>query len=127
MNVSYEHAQSAVAPWAGRRNLWAAAAIGALVVALIVLFAIRLTHALGVKPASNKNTIPTVSVTEVGVSTVPSTVSIIGTIAARYDIPVERLRLWSISRYASGMIKFDRRIRGIDPKTSIQLIMVMDA
>jgi RND family efflux transporter MFP subunit len=41
-----------------------------------------------VKNAPFKNPIPTVSVTEVGVSTLPTTVSIIGTIAARYDIPV---------------------------------------
>ena len=32
--------------------------------------------------------IPTVTVTEVGVSTVPTTVSIIGTMAARYDMPI---------------------------------------
>lgn len=73
---------------AGRRNLWAAAAIGAVIVALIVLLAVRLTHAIGVKNVHNKDSIPTVSVTEVGVSSVPTTVSIIGTIAARYDMPI---------------------------------------
>ncbi len=40
------------------------------------------------KPITDRNAIPTVSVTEVGVSTVPTTVSIIGTIAARYDMPI---------------------------------------
>jgi multidrug efflux pump subunit AcrA (membrane-fusion protein) len=40
------------------------------------------------KPEAVVATIPAVSVTEVGVSTVPSTVSIIGTIAARYDMPI---------------------------------------
>jgi RND family efflux transporter MFP subunit len=46
----------------------------------------RITHALA-KPEV-VSTIPTVSVTAVGVSAVPSTVSIIGTIAARYDMPI---------------------------------------
>jgi RND family efflux transporter MFP subunit len=54
----------------------------------VVLFAIRLTHALGVKVVANKVPIPTVTVTEIGVSTLPTTVSIIGTIAARYDMPI---------------------------------------
>jgi RND family efflux transporter MFP subunit len=70
-----------------RRWLWfRAVAIFALVVVLAVL-AWRLTHALGVKPIV-KNAVPTVSVTQAGVSTVPTTVSIIGTIAARYDMPI---------------------------------------
>jgi len=43
---------------------------------------------LGVKNTANRNPIPTVSVTEVGISSVPTTVSIIGTIAARYDMPI---------------------------------------
>jgi HlyD family secretion protein len=70
-----------------RRWLWfRALAIFALAVLLAVL-AWRLTHALGVKPIV-KNAVPTVSVTQAGVSTVPTTVSIIGTIAARYDMPI---------------------------------------
>jgi len=87
MNDSNAYTQ-ATAPLVGRRNLWAAVAIGAVVVAVVVLLAVRLTQALGVKNAPFKNPIPTVSVTEVGVSTLPTTVSVIGTIAARYDIPV---------------------------------------
>ncbi len=63
-------------------------AIGIAVVGVVVLLAMRLTHALGVKTLVNKVPIPTVSVTEVGVSTLPTTVSIIGTIAARYDMPI---------------------------------------
>jgi RND family efflux transporter MFP subunit len=59
-----------------------------VLVALVVLLAVRLTHALGMKTPVNKIPIPTVSVTEVGVSTMPTTVSIIGTIAARYDMPI---------------------------------------
>jgi HlyD family secretion protein len=88
MNASIEPQQATAAPLTGRRNLWPAVAIGAVVVALVVLLAVRLTHALGVKSVTNKDAIPTVSVTEVGVSTVPTTVSIIGTIAARYDMPI---------------------------------------
>jgi HlyD family secretion protein len=88
MNASIEPQQTAVPPLTGRRNLWPALALGAVVVALVVLLAVRLTHALGVKSVTNKGAIPTVSVTEVGVSSVPTTVSIIGTIAARYDMPI---------------------------------------
>jgi len=88
MSASSEYRQSIASPFAGRRNLWVTAAIGTAVVALVVLLAMRLTHALGVKIAANKIPIPTVSVTEVGVSTLPTTVSIIGTIAARYDMPI---------------------------------------
>jgi HlyD family secretion protein len=88
MNASIEPQQAAAPPLTGRRNLWPALALGAVVVALVVLLAVRLTHALGVKSVTNKGAIPTVSVTEVGVSSVPTTVSIIGTIAARYDMPI---------------------------------------
>ena len=88
MNASIEHRQSTAAPLLNRRNVWPAVAIGAVIVAVVVLLAVRLTQALGVKTVTNRNAIPTVSVTEVGVSTVPTTVSIIGTIAARYDMPI---------------------------------------
>jgi HlyD family secretion protein len=88
MNVSIEHRQAAELQVPVRRNLWVPAAIGIVIVALIVVLAVRLTHALGVKNVPNQNPIPTVSVTEVGISTVPTTVSIIGTIAARYDMPI---------------------------------------
>jgi HlyD family secretion protein len=88
MNVSIEHRQAAELQAPVRRNLWAPAAIGIVIVALIVVLAVRLTHAFGVKNLPNQNPIPTVSVTEVGISTVPTTVSIIGTIAARYDMPI---------------------------------------
>jgi HlyD family secretion protein len=63
--------------------------VGGLLIAIVIaLIAWRITHALTAKPEAAVSTIPTVSVTEVGVSAVPSTVSIIGTIAARYDMPV---------------------------------------
>ena len=88
MNASSEFPQSVASEFSGRRNVWVAIAIGTVIVAVVVLLAMRLTQALGVKNAANKVPIPTVSVTEVGVSTVPTTVSIIGTIAARYDMPI---------------------------------------
>ena len=87
-DVSIEHRQTAELQVPARRNLWVAAAIVVVAVALIVVFAVRLTQALGVKNTPNRNPIPTVSVTEVGISSVPTTVSIIGTIAARYDMPI---------------------------------------
>jgi HlyD family secretion protein len=88
MNASSEFPQTVASETSGRRNLWVAIAVGAVVIAVVVLLAMRLTQALGVKNVANKVPIPTVSVTEVGVSTVPTTVSIIGTIAARYDMPI---------------------------------------
>src|SRR5882757_552652 len=88
MNASSEFPQTVASEISGRRNLWVAIAIAAVVIAVVVLLAMRLTQALGVKNVANKIPIPTVSVTEVGVSTVPTTVSIIGTIAARYDMPI---------------------------------------
>ena len=63
--------------------------VGGLLIAVVVaLIAWRVTHALTAKPEAAVTAIPTVSVTEVGASAVPSTVSIIGTIAARYDMPI---------------------------------------
>src|SRR3981189_1760795 len=88
MNASSEYPQSIASRSVARRHLWLAAAIGTVIVAVVVLFAMRLTQALAVKNVANKVPIPTVSVTEVGVSSVPTTVSIIGTIAARYDMPI---------------------------------------
>jgi HlyD family secretion protein len=69
-----------------RTLVWSA--LGLLLLGLLSLIAWRVTHALMAKPEAAPSAIPTVSVTEVGVSTVPSTVSIIGTIAARYDMPI---------------------------------------
>jgi HlyD family secretion protein len=87
MNVSTEHVSTAIPSW-GRRNRWMAVGVGVVIAAVAVVLAVRLTQALGVKKVPSTNPIPTVSVTEVGVSTVPTTVSIIGTIAARYDMPI---------------------------------------
>jgi len=68
-----------------RKGVWLFATVA---VVLAGLLALRLTQALAVKNAVGVKTIPTVSVTSVGVSTVPTTVSIIGTIAARFDMPI---------------------------------------
>jgi multidrug efflux pump subunit AcrA (membrane-fusion protein) len=65
-----------------RRVIWVAVAVG---IAIIALLGLRLTQALTVKKSvTNKVSIPTVSVTQVGVSTVPTTIEIIGTINARW-------------------------------------------
>jgi RND family efflux transporter MFP subunit len=88
MSATVDHRQTAELQTPARRNLWVPAAIGIVIVGLIVLLAVRLTQALGVKTNPNRNPIPAVSVTEVGISSVPTTVSIIGTIAARYDMPI---------------------------------------
>ncbi len=69
-----------------RRAVWLLAIVAAVVAALL---AVRLTQSfIARKAVSNKVGIPVVSVTEVGRSAVPTTVSIIGTIAARYDTPI---------------------------------------
>jgi HlyD family secretion protein len=72
----------------GRRSLWFRLGVIGATGVFVAVLAWRLTQALAVKHIPNKDAIPTVSVTEVGVSTVPTTVSIIGTIAARYDTPI---------------------------------------
>jgi HlyD family secretion protein len=69
-----------------RLLVWLVAGVLILVVAGLVAW--RVTHALTAKPAANPSAIPTVSVAEVRVSAVPTTISIIGTIAARYDMPI---------------------------------------
>jgi HlyD family secretion protein len=62
--------------------------VGGLLIAIVIaLVAWRLTQALA-KPEAVPSAIPTVSVAQIGVSTVPSTISIIGTIGARYDMPI---------------------------------------
>jgi HlyD family secretion protein len=87
MNGSFEQVEPAASRAVAGRNLLLPAVIVVVAVALVVLLAVRLTHALGVKEVV-KNPIPTVSVTQVDISDVPTTVSIIGTIAARYDTPI---------------------------------------
>jgi RND family efflux transporter MFP subunit len=73
---------------AGRRVFWFRAVLIGAIAVFVAVLAWRLTQALTVKHVANKDSIPTVSVTEVGISTMPTTVSITGTIAARYDMPI---------------------------------------
>jgi hypothetical protein len=47
MNVSNEYPQTAASQSGAGRNVWIAAAIVIIAVALVVLLAVRLTHALG--------------------------------------------------------------------------------
>jgi RND family efflux transporter MFP subunit len=69
-----------------RRAIWLLVAVA---IAVVALLALRLTQALTVKDsAANRPAVPAVSVTQVGVSALPTTVNIVGTIAARYDMPI---------------------------------------
>jgi len=74
--------------YADRRLFWFRAVLIGATTVFVAVLAWRLTQALAVKHIPNKDSIPTVSVTEVGISTMPTTVSITGTIAARYDMPI---------------------------------------
>jgi RND family efflux transporter MFP subunit len=69
-----------------RRAIWLFAILAAVMLAVLAL---RLTQSHAAKNAlAHKPVVPTVSVTEVGVSAIPTTVNIIGTISARYDTPI---------------------------------------
>jgi HlyD family secretion protein len=86
MNItSSEHRQSMGSWITGRAGVWVFALAA---IALVAFLAVRLTKVLTVKPDLSGRPVPTVSVTEVGISKVPTTVSIIGTIGARYDMPI---------------------------------------
>src|SRR5271169_1980704 len=85
--ILFDQQPETVAPKTLNKRFIVWSAAGLLFLVIASLLAWRITHALA-KPEAAVSTIPTVSVTEVGVSEVPSTVSIIGTIAARYDMPV---------------------------------------
>jgi HlyD family secretion protein len=86
MSVSQNERSSAVGTWlVGRPG---AILVAVAVAALAALIAWRIAQAFAVKEVGNRNSIPAVSVTEAALSTVPTTVSIIGTLAARYDMPI---------------------------------------
>jgi RND family efflux transporter MFP subunit len=83
-----EYPQLTAAPEERGVALWLRAVIIGAVAVFIAVLAWRLTHAFGVKQATPQIPVPTVSVTQAGLSNVPTTVSIIGNIAARYDMPI---------------------------------------
>jgi RND family efflux transporter MFP subunit len=77
---------SPVPPAARRPGVWIFALAAAVLVGLLVL---RVAQTVGNKSAqAAKPAIPTVTVTAVGRSAAPTTVTIIGTIDARYDMPI---------------------------------------
>jgi len=82
-----QQSETTAPPKVLNRRLIAWVVGGLLIAAVAALVAWRLTQALA-KPAPAPSAIPAVSVAEIGISTVPSTISIIGTIAARYDMPI---------------------------------------
>jgi HlyD family secretion protein len=86
--VSNEFLRMSDAATNARRGFWIRLGLIGAAALFVALLAWRLTQALTVKHVPNKDSIPTVSVTEVALSAVPTTVSIIGTIAARYDMPI---------------------------------------
>jgi HlyD family secretion protein len=78
--------ENAGTSWLSARRVWLLALVG---VAIVGLLALRLTQALAFKdPGALKPAIPAVSVTQIGVSALPTTVNIVGTIAAHYDMPI---------------------------------------
>jgi HlyD family secretion protein len=86
MNAGFDERAPTAAWLTARRAIWLFALLAAVIV---VILAIRLIQSRAAKAAlATKPGIPTVSVTEVGMSAMPTTVSIIGTISARYDTPI---------------------------------------
>ena len=82
-----KESSSAQAPWlTPRRGMWL---LVVCAVAVAAVLALRLTEALAIKDSNAKrHEVPTVTVTRVAVSTTPTIISIVGTIAARYDMPI---------------------------------------
>jgi HlyD family secretion protein len=87
--MSVESIEQLVAPELEAKNKgrWVYFVLAGALAVVVALLAFRMTQSLH-KEAAVPPAIPTVTVTEVGVSTIPSTVSIIGTVAARYDMPI---------------------------------------
>jgi HlyD family secretion protein len=87
MELSPTSRSNRIAAWLVSRNaLWLGGAIVLLILGLLVF---RLNALSAAKSGlADKSNTPTVTVTSVSVSAVPTTVSIVGTIAARYDIPI---------------------------------------
>jgi HlyD family secretion protein len=87
MSISLDGGAPAATSWfTARRAIWMAAIVAAVIAAIL---AVRLTNALAARNAlTNKVGTPAVSVTQVGRISLPTTISIIGTIDARYDTPI---------------------------------------
>jgi len=87
MSISWDQRVRETDSWVTpRRIVWV---LGSAVLAIAILLGVRLTQSFAAKRAiTNKSAIPAVTVTEAGRSAVPTTVSIIGTIGARYDTPI---------------------------------------
>ena len=87
MTLLLKDTSPASSSWlASRRGMWLLIAVA---VAIAAVLALRLTQALGIRDSNaKKHDVPAVTVTHVAVSTMPTTVSIVGTIAARYDMPI---------------------------------------
>jgi len=85
--MSLKESSSAPDSWlTPRRGMWLLIVCAVVVAAVLAL---RLTQALGVRDSNaKKHEVPTVTVTQVARSTMPTTISIVGTIAARYDMPI---------------------------------------
>jgi HlyD family secretion protein len=94
MSISWdERGETAVSAGAPARASWLTPRrvmlIFAAAVALVaVAIAVRLSHTLGSKKVVANRVAPAVTVTEAGRSVAPTTVSITGTIGARYDTPI---------------------------------------
>jgi HlyD family secretion protein len=87
MELSPTSEPNPIAAWLVSRRAWWL--FGAIAIAVAGLLVFRLTALSAAKNAlADKSNTPTVTVTAVSLSAVPTTVSIIGTIAARYDIPI---------------------------------------
>ena len=67
---------------------WAVVIFAGIVICVALMLGYRLLQARSVKNSAKVTNVPTVSVTQVSMSQVPTTVSIIGTVGARYDMPI---------------------------------------
>ena len=87
MSVSVDQRLGREGSWlTPRRAVWAFVGVGAVIA---ILLAVRVSQSFAAKRAvTNKGDIPSVTVTEAGVSALPTTVDIIGTIGARFDTPI---------------------------------------
>src|SRR5579862_1465552 len=87
MSISWDQRVRDTDSWVTPRRV--AYLLGGAAFVVAVVLGMRLTDTLAAKRAVSNNTgVPAVTVTGAGRSAVPTTVSIIGTIGARYDTPI---------------------------------------